>query len=113
MTARASSFIVVVFWLLSGCGSAVGTIGAILGQRTDGRLFIREVPDGLAAADEGLRAGDEILLIDGIDVRTLDGNAVHELLSGDVGAPVRLTLIRKDEVVRVTLKRSQARHHPI
>jgi C-terminal processing protease CtpA/Prc len=85
------------------CAGSTGTIGAVLGQRPDGRLFIREVPPHLAAARAGVRAGDEVLLIDGRDVRAMSVREVHHLLEGDVGDSVKLTLVRGAEIVRVTL----------
>src|SRR5262245_4687760 len=90
---------------LIGCAGQRGTIGAILGRQPDGRLFVRQVPPELAAGRAGLREGDEILLIDGKDVRMLDERQVHGALSGEVGQPVKLTLQRGSGVLRVTLKR--------
>src|SRR5512140_648254 len=49
----------------AACAAEQGTIGAVLGQRPDGRLFVRDVPPLLAARKSGLLPGDEILLIDG------------------------------------------------
>ena len=80
----------------------------MLGRRGDGRVFVREVPPGLAAAKADVREGDEILLIDGFDVRQLNERRLHEALSGEVGDPVKLTLQRGNEIVRVTLKRTPA-----
>jgi carboxyl-terminal processing protease len=77
----------------------------MLGQRADGRLFIREAPERLPAAKAGLEPGDEVLLIDGIDVRTLDSRQIHDVLSGEDGTRVKLTLVRGDAIVRVTLER--------
>lgn len=83
-----------------------GTIGAVLAQSPDGRVTLREVPAELAAGKAGLQAGDDLLLIDGIDVRQLDAKTIHRLLSGEIDEPVDLTLQRGDEVIRVTVKRS-------
>jgi carboxyl-terminal processing protease len=96
-----------------GCAPQKGTIGAVLGQDRDQRLFVREVPDGLAADRAGLEIGDEILTIDGHDARAMSPAGVHDALSGDVGEPVRLTLIRRGEVVRVTVKRTPAKKHSL
>ena len=78
----------------AGCGPKKGTIGAVLGQSPDGELTIRDVPEGLAAEKAGLQRGDKILLIDGVDVRTLDAEGVHKALSGEVGETVKLTVVR-------------------
>jgi len=94
---------------LVGCAAQRGTIGAVLGQSPDQRLVLREVPPELAAGRAGLQPGDEVLLIDGRDVRELDERGVHQALGGTVGDPVKLTLLREDRVIRVTLKRTPAK----
>jgi C-terminal processing protease CtpA/Prc len=94
---------------LAGCAASQGTIGAVIGQQRGGRLFLREVPKNLAADQAGLREGDEVLLIDGRDVRAMAPEQVHAALSGDVGQPVKLTLVRGDQVIRETLRRTPAR----
>jgi C-terminal processing protease CtpA/Prc len=94
--------------MTAGCASEHGTIGAQLGQKGDGRLFIREVPPGLAAAQAGLQPGDEITLIDGRDARDFDEKGLHKLLAGDVGDPVKLTVLRGEKVLHVTLRRTPA-----
>jgi C-terminal processing protease CtpA/Prc len=99
--------------VLTCCGAQKGTIGAVLAQSPEGRLFVREVPAGLAASEAGLAAGDEILLIDGRDARAMGARGVHEALSGDVGEPVRLTVVRRGEVLRLKLARSLARKYPL
>lgn len=96
---------------VGACGASRGTIGAVLAKDGDGRLFVRDVPPGLAAAESGLESGDEILLIEGRDARALGANGVHQALSGTVGEPVKLTLVRKGEIVRVTLRRTEARKY--
>jgi C-terminal processing protease CtpA/Prc len=105
------------FWLLfllaSACAGQKGTIGAVLAQDKNQHLFVREVPDGLAADRAGLVVGDEILLIDGHDARAMSPAAVHDALSGEVGEPVKLTLIRGGNVVRVTVKRTPAKKYRV
>ena len=111
MRALALSF--VALFAFAGCAPQRGTIGAVLGQDKNQRLFVREVPDGLAADRAGLEVGDEILTIDGHDARAMNPAGVHDALSGDVGEPVKLTLIRRGQVVRVTLKRTPAKKHSL
>jgi C-terminal processing protease CtpA/Prc len=91
---------------LLACSPDRGTIGAVLAQTSDQRLVLREVPEGLAAGRAGLLPGDELLLIDGRDVRELDSRGVHRALSGNLGEPVKLTLLREGRVIRVTLRRT-------
>jgi C-terminal processing protease CtpA/Prc len=92
----------------AGCAAERGTIGAQLGQRDDGRLIIRDTPPGLAAARAGLKPGDEITLINGRDVRSFDEKGIHNLLAGDIGDPVKLTVLRGDQILHVTLARTPA-----
>lgn len=91
---------------LVGCSPDRGTIGAVLAQTSDQRLVLREVPESLAAGRAGLLPGDELLLIDGRDVRELDSRGVHRALSGTLDEPVKLTLLRDGRVIRVTLRRT-------
>jgi C-terminal processing protease CtpA/Prc len=94
--------------VLVACAAQRGTIGAVIGQGPDGKLTLREVPKGLGAAQAGLEPGDRILLIDGVDVRTLDEHGLQQLLTGDVGQPVKLTVVRGEKVLRVTVHRTAA-----
>lgn len=110
MTARA--LVLLLSCVALGCAPPRGTIGAVLAQQSDGKLYVREVPADLAADKSGLQSGDQILLIEGMDVRGLPPERVHELLSGDVGQPVKLTVVRGEEVLRVTVKRTPAKKRP-
>jgi len=95
--------------MLPACVSGKGTIGAVISQDdASGRLFLREVPADLAAGRANLKPGDEILLIDGLDVRRMDPQQINAALSGEVDSPVKLTLIRQEQVLRVTLRRTEA-----
>ena len=113
MRVTAPSRALALAFALFACSPQRGTIGAVVGQAPDGRLFVRETPAGLAAEKAGLRPDDEILLIDARDLRALTPQQVHELLGGDVGDPVKLTLVRGEEVLRVTLRRTPARKHRV
>jgi C-terminal processing protease CtpA/Prc len=98
--------------LLFACGPSQGTIGAMLVQKQGGELVVDEVPPRLAADKAGILPGDHILLIDGRDVRLLDEAAIYRALTGDTGTEVKLTILRGDEVLRLTLKRTPAPQHP-
>ncbi len=93
---------------LGACSPTPGTIGAVLGQQTDGRVYLREVPPDLAAAQAGLKEGDELLLIEGQDVRQMTSDQIHYALEGEVGQPVRLTAVRGERILRVTVTRTAA-----
>lgn len=98
------------FLAVPACGPPPrGTIGAVLiREESNGRVYLRDVPAHLAAGRAGLRPGDEILLIDGQDVRRLQDPDLRRLLGGGVGEQVELTISRGSEVLVVTLKRSMA-----
>ena len=92
------------------CTKAPGSIGAVLAQaKDDGHVTIREVPPGLPAAAAGVEVGDEILLIDGRDVRAMSPDQIHRALEGDVGSTVRLTLLRRARIERVEVRRGPLR----
>jgi C-terminal processing protease CtpA/Prc len=88
-----------VFLLGIACSGPVqGSVGAKLGKsNVDGRVFVREAPAGMAAARAGLLVSDEILAIDGKNVRTMSPDDVHAALSGPVGSFVTLTVKREGE----------------
>src|SRR3954469_20043066 len=63
---------------IASCAPSKGTIGALIAQDDEsGRLFLREVPESLAAGRANLKPGDEILLIDGLDVRRMDAQQIN------------------------------------
>jgi carboxyl-terminal processing protease len=106
---RGLSQLVGLLPLFLGCagGAAKGSIGAVLSQsRADGRVVLRQVPPRLSAAQAGLEAGDEVLLIDGRDVRRMTPEGVHQSLEGEVGSTVRLTVFRRGKIDRVALRRA-------
>ena len=87
-------------------GPAQGTIGAKLGQRPDGRLFVRETPAGEGAAQAGLELDDEILAIDGRPVREMTEEDVRRAVRGDVGTTMTLRVERTGVKRDVKVKRS-------
>ncbi len=91
----------------SACGAAApGTIGAQLGQRTDGRLFVRAVPAGQGADKAGLEVEDEILAIDGRPVREMTQDDVKRAVRGDVGSSMLLSVERAGRQRDVKVQRS-------
>ena len=103
----------VVLALLFSCGPSMGSIGAVLGKHNaTGRVIIREAPPGMAAAAAGLQAGDQLLLIDGRDVRSMTPEEVHEALVGPIGTSAQLTVEREGYILRVAVKRARLRDGP-
>jgi carboxyl-terminal processing protease len=66
-----------------------GGIGAIVGNR-EGKTLVIMPYEGFPAHDAGLKIGDEILKIDGIDLKDKNNNQVSKLLKGQAGTKVRL-----------------------
>lgn len=90
-----------------GCGSpAPGTIGAALGQKADRRLFVRSIPPGQGADRAGLALDDEILAIDGKDVRSMTQDDVRRAVRGDVGSSMTLTILRGGQKREVKVVRT-------
>ena len=93
--------------LTAGCFARPGSIGAVLAQsKGDGRVTVRETPPGLPAAEGGIVPGDEVLLIDGRDVRGMSPEAIHLALEGEIGSTVQVTLLRAGKVERIALRRA-------
>ncbi len=90
-------------------------MGAILGKdNRSGRLFVREAPSGLAAAQAGIAEGDELTQIDGKAVAAMSADEIHRALSGKVGSKVTLTLVHEGRVRVVAVERGplQPGHPP-
>lgn len=109
----ACSFSSMLFALmLVGCGATErpGSIGARLSRDNEtGALYVRDVFPGLAGERAGVLPGDEIIMIDGHYVREVDAPRVREMLRGQVGTAVRLTIVRGALVVRLRVARSELR----
>ncbi|MFH0803272.1 MAG: S41 family peptidase [bacterium] len=71
----------------------------------DGRLLIVAAIQGTPAFKAGLRPGDEMVAIDGKNVRSLNFSKAMSLLDGAAGTPLSLTLRRGDSVQAVRLTR--------
>jgi C-terminal processing protease CtpA/Prc len=97
-----------------GCaGAKLGSIGAHLSRDNEtGALYVRDLSPGLAGEKAGLLPGDEIIMIDGHYVRQIDAPRIREMLRGQVGTAVRLTVVRGELVVRMKVARSELRDVP-
>ena len=97
--------------LAAGCaGPGIGSVGAVLGRDRDtGALHVRDVPEGMGAADAGLLPGDQIKMIDGVLCDNLDKNHIQSLLRGEIGTKVRLTVVRGEQVLHIEVTRGAMR----
>lgn len=73
-----------------------GGIGSIITQR-DGGVYINEPYEGMPAALAGLKAGDQLLAIDDVDVTKKTSSEVSELLKGVPNTKLKIKYQRPGE----------------
>lgn len=83
-------------------GRVVG-IGVVVDQRA-GSPRIVSVVDGSPADRAGLRAGDVIASVDGLDTSRLSVDQLADLVRGDIGSDVRLGIERAGEPERLDVR---------
>ena len=111
---RAVSRIVVVAFAavfllgMLGCGPTwTGSVGAVLAKdNRSGRVFVREVAPGQAAAEAGLADGDEIVRIAGQPVEGMTPGEVRKKLRGEVGSILVLTVVHDGVTHDVKVERT-------
>ena len=74
-------------------------------ERVDEKIIINEVLQGFPAAREGLKAGDEIISIDGQTLTDLKPDQLDGLLKGNVGTTLKIEYKRADEIKEPELTR--------
>ncbi len=90
-------------------GRYVG-IGVVV-DLVDGHPMLKKVIDGGPAQEAGLKDGDQVVALDGIDTSTWNIEQMAEALKGKEGEPLTLTVRRaslpaSSQMITVTLKRS-------
>ena len=104
---RSGVCLIALFWFCASCGGWNGSVGAILGKdNRTGRVFVREVPPGLGAAQAGLQEGDEVTAIEGRPTALMTPDDLRNSLRGKVGSPVNVTIVRRGETSVVKVERS-------
>ena len=84
-------------------GGAYVGIGATV-KESDKKLIVVEVFEGLPADEKGIKAGDEIIKIDGNEVAELEGVA-QEFLNGKKNTKVSLLILSNGSIKTVVVKR--------
>ncbi|MCL5268559.1 MAG: S41 family peptidase [Bacteroidetes bacterium] len=87
-----------------------GGIGVSIGV-ADGKVIITGVFDGYSAQRQGLRIGDQILKIDTTDVSNMKIDDISNMVRGEPGSQVTLTIKREGEEkpFKVVLVRAEVR----
>lgn len=71
-------------------------IGAWVDVTTEFLTIVSTMPDS-PAEKAGLKAGDQVIAIDGEDMTGIDANLALRRVLGQAGTPVTLTILREDE----------------
>lgn len=87
-----------------------GGIGAITREIGD-RTVVTMIIEGFEAQKGGLKIGDEILRIDGIELARLTREESSRLMKGQVGTPVKLTVKRigNDKPIELQFRREKVK----
>ncbi|MDQ2657073.1 MAG: S41 family peptidase, partial [Bacteroidota bacterium] len=87
-----------------------GGIGAVT-REIEGRTVVTMIIEGFEAQRGGLRIGDEIIKIDGIELAKLTREEASQLMKGQVGTPVSLTVKRygTDKLVDLQFRREKVK----
>jgi carboxyl-terminal processing protease len=85
-----------------------GGIGAVI-QDVNNKITITEPYEGFSAYKAGLRAGDEVIEVNGIDVSKKKTDDITTLLKGQANTPVKLKIrhLGQTDVVEVNLMREE------
>lgn len=83
-----------------------GGIGTVTFSRK-GKITIAETLEGFPAAKADIRAGDEIIEINGISLKGKDYEQVSQLLKGPKNTPVKLLIKRFDQNIPKQLNREE------
>lgn len=75
----------------------------------DGNLYINEIKEGNPSHKSDVRPGDQIIKINGIDVKGKDRAQISRLLRGPKGTSLTLTLLREGAVLDKTIVRDEIR----
>jgi S1-C subfamily serine protease len=95
---------------LCACAGPTGSIGAVLYKDpASGRVSVEKAPPDMTGARAGLEPGDEVLSVDGVDVRDLSRDELQARLRGDVATSVELTIARGERVEHLTVIRGPYR----
>ncbi len=89
----------------TGQYGGIGAVTRMIGNRTVVTMVYEEYP----AYKNGLKIGDEVLKMDGVELAKLTMEEANQLMRGQVGTPVKLTVKRtgKNEPIDIEFKREK------
>jgi len=70
----------------------MGGIGIIITQDEEGRVIIEKVLPGYSAEKEGIQEGDQIIEVDGVEIKDMDIDSVVNIIMGPEGTDVDIKL---------------------
>jgi carboxyl-terminal processing protease len=73
-----------------------GGVGLSIGQRA-GRLVVLQPIEGYSASEQGIRTGDVVLAVDGVSTDGFDSEDLSNVLRGEPGTTVSVTIQRDGE----------------
>lgn len=87
-----------------------GGIGAIT-RDIDGRNVVTMIMEGYAAQKGGLKIGDEVIKIDNVDLSKITRDEANQLMKGQVGTTVSITVKRTgaDQPIKLDFKRDKVK----
>jgi len=85
-----------------------GGIGALIGRNNNKNLIIMPY-EGFPAHKKGLKIGDELIEVDGVDVRNMTTSEISKLLKGQANTEVEMTIVRYnvEKPMKFKLKREK------
>lgn len=84
--------------------SKISGIGIQIAEK-DNKVFVVSVLEDTPADKAGLKADDEILIVDQIPTKGLDLKDVADLIRGKVGTKVKLTILRNTKKIIINVER--------
>lgn len=89
----------------TGQYGGIGAVTRTIGNRTVVTMVYEEYP----AFKNGLKIGDEVIKMDGVDLSKLSLDEANQLMRGQVGTPVKLTVKRlgRNEPLDIEFKREK------
>ena len=89
----------------TGQYGGIGAVTRTIGNRTVVTMVYEEYP----AFKNGLKIGDEVIKMDGVDLSKLSLDEANQLMRGQVGTPVKLTVKRigKTDPIDIEFKREK------